>query len=684
MSILGDCFLEIDNNKILVCNCENTMKIDEEALSKSCKLEKKCKVYSNLCGSELDTVSEQIISSNKENKNLLIACTQQEEVFEKVAEENNFQVPKTFNIREYAGWSKEGDKTIPKMAALINSSVKKIVKTPSLTLNSSGRCFVYTNYKNGDNSLEVAYDFCKKLSQHLGVTLMITNCEQEVILQPQDFKITKGNISKAQGYFSKFKLEINDFSEALPSSKSNIEFGEYFKSVDTECDIIIDLSENTPMFTGDHKRDGYFRASTNSPKDLLEIFSKSIDMIGEFEKPIYVNFNDSLCAHSRNEKPGCSKCLDVCPASAIQTSGDIVTVDPGICGGCGFCGSVCPSGAIQTDYPSLEIMLGDLSNLHDDFVESGGKNPALLLFDNNFGNEMINLLSRYCSGLPASLIPYSMHSVGRAGHDLMVSAIAIGFKKIFILVDPKNIEEFDFLPKQIELANALLSGVAKNENNSIIMIEENDPEKIEEIIYEKNGYTKIKSSSFIAVGAPRGILRTAIQGLSKSNKNKQEIIPLPDNSPYGIVNVNTESCTICLSCVSACPAGALQDNPEAPQLLFREDACLQCGICVETCPEKAISLTSQFNLSDDAMSAKVIIEDQPFDCIVCGKTFGSKKSIERIIEKLTAHTMFEKEGRTEMLKMCEDCRVGAMFKENDKLLDTKDRPKPRTTDDYLN
>ena len=676
--------MEIDNNKILVCNCENTMKIDEEALSKSCKLEKKCKVYSNLCDSELDTVSEQIISSNKENKNLLIACTQQEEVFEKVAEENNFQVPKTFNIREYAGWSKEGDKTIPKMAALINSSVKKIVKTPSLTLNSSGRCFVYTNYKNGDNSLEVAYDFCKKLSQHLGVTLMITNCEQEVILQPQNFKITKGNISKARGYFSKFKLEINDFSEALPSSKSNIEFGEYFKSVDTECDIIIDLSENTPMFTGDHKRDGYFRASTNSPKDLLEIFSKSIDMIGEFEKPIYVNFNDSLCAHSRNEKLGCSKCLDVCPASAIQTSGDVVTVDPGICGGCGFCGSVCPSGAIQTDYPSLEIMLGDLSNLHDDFVESGGKNPALLLFDNNFGNEMINLLSRYGSGLPANLIPYSMHSVGRAGHDLMVSAIAIGFKKIFILVDPKNIEEFDFLPKQIELANALLSGVAKNENNSIIMIEENDPEKIEEIIYEKNGYTKIKSSSFIAVGAPRGILRTAIQGLSKSNKNKQEIIPLPDNSPYGIVNVNTESCTICLSCVSACPAGALQDNPEAPQLLFREDACLQCGICVATCPEKAISLTSQFNLSDDAMSAKVIIEDQPFDCIVCGKTFGSKKSIERIIEKLTAHSMFEKEGRTEMLKMCEDCRVGAMFKENDKLLDTKDRPKPRTTDDYLN
>ena len=120
------------------------------------------------------------------------------------------------------------------------------------------------------------------------------------------------------------------------------------------------------------------------------------------------------------------------------------------------------------------------------------------------------------------------------------------------------------------------------------------------------------------------------------------------------------------------------------QLLFREDACLQCGICVATCPEKAISLVPQFNLNDEAMSAEVIIEDKPFDCIECGKTFGTTKSIERIIDKLSSHSMFEAEGRTEMLKMCEDCRVGAMFAQKDKMLKAKERPKPRTTDDYLN
>jgi hypothetical protein len=37
-----------------------------------------------------------------------------------------------------------------------------------------------------------------------------------------------------------------------------------------------------------------------------------------------------------------------------------------------------------------------------------------------------------------------------------------------------------------------------------------------------------------------------------------------------------------------------------------------------------------------------------------------------------------------MLKMCEDCRVEAMFAQNDKTMDVGERRKPRTTDDYLN
>ena len=86
--------------------------------------------------------------------------------------------------------------------------------------------------------------------------------------------------------------------------------------------------------------------------------------------------------------------------------------------------------------------------------------------------------------------------------------------------------------------------------------------------------------------------RLAMRGLAKANKISEKVISLPNGAPYGRVAIDKEHCTVCLTCVSACPAGALQDNPDAPQLLFREDACLQCGICVSTCPESYQTGTS--------------------------------------------------------------------------------------------
>ena len=137
--------MDIENNKILICNCEKTMKIDGDGLSKACSSDTVCNVYNNLCGSELNVVLDQLKETQNSNKNLLIACTQEQKTFDELAEENNFESPKTFNIRELAGWSKEGEKSTPKISALIHSSLKINKQTPSLTLESSGRCFVYVD-----------------------------------------------------------------------------------------------------------------------------------------------------------------------------------------------------------------------------------------------------------------------------------------------------------------------------------------------------------------------------------------------------------------------------------------------------------------------------------------------------------------------------------------------------------
>ena len=108
--------------------------------------------------------------------------------------------------------------------------------------------------------------------------------------------------------------------------------------------------------------------------------------------------------------------------------------------------------------------------------------------------------------------------------------------------------------------------------------------------------------------------------------------------------------------MSACPASALQDNPDRPQLRFIEKNCVQCGLCVTTCPEDAITLQPRLWLADQRKQPRVLNEAQPYECIRCRKPFGTLKGVEVMLAKLSGHAMFQGEA-LERLKMCGDCRV---------------------------
>ncbi|MFX5705323.1 4Fe-4S binding protein, partial [Acinetobacter baumannii] len=69
-----------------------------------------------------------------------------------------------------------------------------------------------------------------------------------------------------------------------------------------------------------------------------------------------------------------------------------------------------------------------------------------------------------------------------------------------------------------------------------------------------------------------------------------DVVALAKGAPFGKADVDPAACTLCLACVSACPTGALSDNPDQPMLRFTENLCVQCGLCAETCPEDAITL----------------------------------------------------------------------------------------------
>ena len=136
---------------------------------------------------------------------------------------------------------------------------------------------------------------------------------------------------------------------------------------------------------------------------------------------------------------------------------------------------------------------------------------------------------------------------------------------------------------------------------------------------------------------------------------------LPKSSLLGGLTINKDACTLCMSCVSSCPEGALLDNPDEPILSFIEKQCVQCGLCVQTCPEAALTLAPRLQTVEQRKQRVTLNETQPFHCISCGKVFGTIKMVDLMLTKLSAHGAFAG-AAMDRLKMCGDCRVVDMVK----------------------
>jgi ferredoxin len=173
------------------------------------------------------------------------------------------------------------------------------------------------------------------------------------------------------------------------------------------------------------------------------------------------------------------------------------------------------------------------------------------------------------------------------------------------------------------------------------------------------------SATFAATTEKRTTAALALEHLALHAPVPKSVVPLPTGSPYGLIEINKDACTMCLACVGSCPEAAIVDNVEKPQVRFIEANCVQCGICVKTCPEHAISLSPRLNLAPEARSPQVLNEAAIFPCIRCGKPLGTQKLIETMVAKLASHSMFAAPGALDRLRMCADCRVVDLMKTED-------------------
>jgi len=664
--------MEIGGKTVVLCDCDATMRLDSGALGKACAAAEPASINRRLCRVQL----ENLLREAKTGAPLLVACTQEEPLFAEALAESGVAARFT-NIRERALWSKEAADALPKVAALLAEAALDAPAVPALTVKSSGLCLVYGRD-------ETALAAALRLADRLDVTLLLSKPEPIAPPRVTRVPIYRGTIAAARGHLGAFELTVDDYALAIPSSRAELDFEPPRAGAVTRCDLILDLTGAPPLFAGGERRDGYLRPDPRNPAAVEAALFELTGLVGEFDKPRYVDFKSELCAHSRSHKIGCTRCLDVCPTSAIAPAGDSVAVDAYACGGCGACHSVCPTGAAAYAMPPVEFLATRLRTLLLAYATAGGEKAALLVHDSRKGDELIHAAARFGKGLPARVIPFAVNEVTQIGFDFLALAFGYGAAQVVILAHPEKQAELAALAGQIALAEAVLQGLGYGSGRLHVLVEA-DPEAMEGALYDLPDLAPMPGGDFLAMGEKRGVTRLALAHLHKSAPEPRDVLPLPAGAPFGAVEVRVEGCTLCLACVGACPTGALLDNPDRPALRLQEDACVQCGLCKATCPENVISLVPRLNFAARAVGALVLKEELPFNCVNCGKPFGTKGSIERVLTQLAGkHSMFLDPERVRLIQMCEDCRVIVQIKErSDDPFAGRPRPKLRSTEDYL-
>ena len=96
-------------------------------------------------------------------------------------------------------------------------------------------------------------------------------------------------------------------------------------------------------------------------------------------------------------------------------------------------------------------------------------------------------------------------------------------------------------------------------------------------------------------------------------------------------------------------------------------------------PSFARYLNKVFDFRAATATSRIIKQEEPAECIRCGKPFGVKSSVERVVAKLEGkHWMYkDSKKRLDVIRMCEDCRVGAMAEEQFDPFGAPQRPRAR-------
>jgi len=240
------------------------------------------------------------------------------------------------------------------------------------------------------------------------------------------------------------------------------------------------------------------------------------------QQVVAVKQNEDYCS-------SCAICSTLCPYEALKKDAETgkIVLEIEKCQVCGICYSICPAKAIDIIYYDIDSLTRYLEKAKQEYdsntliIMCKGSAPDFTGIEKLFGVD--------------KFIPLSVPCVGRIPEEMLLKAIVMGIREIYILACDEDYCRFE---RGSSVTSRRILGL--------------------NLLLEQLGYGK-------------------------------EVITLKRNSLK--VKADTNLCIACGNCVFYCPYDAAKlESPGA--VSFDLSLCRGCGLCVATCPALALELES--------------------------------------------------------------------------------------------
>lgn len=387
-----------------------------------------------------------------------------------------------------------------------------------------------------------------------------------------------------------------------------------------------------------------------SPKERIGVFDPNLSSINEVVKILKDNINSfsyrkfttydkTICQYDGRREVICSKCEEVCPTVAItkDDTTKTLTFSQVDCHGCGGCISVCPSGAL--DYtPTNKESLYEISKFYKD------THPLIIPSKMSLDNLNIDLKE--------NILPFAIDGEKFLHEGTLLTLLQISGSQLIFYSD--------FLSKGTKDAIRILNDIyQKKYQKDAVLIAMNEDElslALKQISFVENSYFNFNQDGF----KKREVFSHRLQKIV--GNDDLGVVETGEHIHYAKVEVNQDTCTLCLVCVGACNVGALVADASDNTLRINPSICTACGYCEVSCPETNCLTIKQdiIELKPTWFKESVLAQDKLFACVECGVEFATTKAIEKIASKMA--TIFASDPvKVRSLYCCANCKPKIMM-----------------------